>query len=158
LIETESSSTANSNGNSFTLSGNWNVFKVTVTATAIKDNDGDIIEYSRSQKATAIGEPKSQGILTISEDGTEFTLDITGVGVLSGTVGRQRVSAIKCNAFKILDDDGLNILTRDDFKGIAKAFGSGLGWGIYDQRMDFNFNYRIDIADLCTAASNINQQ
>jgi hypothetical protein len=29
------------------------------------------------------------------------------------------------------------------------------GWGNYDTRMDFNNNYRVDIADISTVASNM---
>jgi hypothetical protein len=29
------------------------------------------------------------------------------------------------------------------------------GWGNFDQKMDFNGNYKIDIADLTTVAANV---
>jgi hypothetical protein len=29
------------------------------------------------------------------------------------------------------------------------------GWGNYDQTMDFNLNYRIDITDVATVAANV---
>jgi hypothetical protein len=41
---------------------------------------------------------------------------------------------------------------------VAGAYGTMPGYGNYDQRMDYNFNYRIDICDLATAAANINVQ
>jgi hypothetical protein len=38
---------------------------------------------------------------------------------------------------------------------LAKNYGARPGWGSYDSNMDFNCNYKIDIADLATVAANV---
>ncbi len=52
------------------------------------------------------------------------------------------------------DDTTSNTITRTDVKTIAKCNGASPGWGNFDLGMDFNKNYRIDIADISTVAAN----
>jgi hypothetical protein len=58
------------------------------------------------------------------------------------------------NPFKITDDLTSSV-SKTDLTTVAKCYGNMPGWGNYDQKMDFNFNYRIDIADLATVAANV---
>ncbi len=154
LVKTDSTELNPVDTADFVLKGTWNVYAVTVTYSKTTDSAGNILESSHSQKVAA-KVLQSPGTFTISDEWTTFTLDITGTGGLSGTVSRQRISSTQFNVFKV-NDDGTNVVTKSDVSSVAKAFGSGLGWGNYDQRMDYNFNYKIDIADLATAAANIN--
>ena len=63
------------------------------------------------------------------------------------------------NPFKITDDTIGNLVgitvTREDMKVVTKCYGAIPGWGSYDTRMDFNNNYRVDIADISTVAANM---
>ena len=155
LVETASSS-LESKVNKFVLTGKWAIYEVTVTVSKTTDSNGDVTDYSRSQSAKTIT-PREDGTLEIDSSTNTFTLVSASLGTLSGTVTRQKTSSMQFNTFKI-NDDATNIVTKSDFASIKKAFGSGLGWGNYDQRMDYNFDYKIDIADITTVAANVNLQ
>ena len=53
------------------------------------------------------------------------------------------------------DDTTGNVVTRSDVKAVGQCYGAMPGWGSYDTRMDFNNNYRVDIADISTVAANM---
>ena len=53
------------------------------------------------------------------------------------------------------DDSTTSTVTRDDVKAIAQNYGAMPGWGNYNVNMDFNHNYRVDIADISSVARNI---
>ncbi len=44
---------------------------------------------------------------------------------------------------------------QSDVKAVAQCYGAMPGWGSYDTSMDFNNNYRVDIADISTVAANM---
>ncbi len=147
-------STLSSGTSNFFISGTWNLYNVTTVVTVTTNANGDITNIHRDSD-TAVA--KAYGELTITNNWTTFTLDIDGISPLSGSVVRSRTSMMQFNPFKFSDDDGTtaNTLTRTDIANVAKAYGSMPGWGNYDHRMDFNNNYKIDIADLATVAANI---
>jgi hypothetical protein len=53
------------------------------------------------------------------------------------------------------DDANTNAITRTDVRTIAKNYGAMPSWGNYDTNMDFNNNYRVDIADISAVAANM---
>ncbi len=144
----------NVEGNDFYLEGNWTVFKVSSNITITTNADGDIINVHRDQDATALA-TKANGKLNVTDNWSNFTIAITGIDQLNGTVHFQRITSKMCNPFKIGEDDA-NTVTPAELTTMTKAYGAMPGWGNYNQAMDYNFNYRVDICDLVTAASNVN--
>lgn len=142
-------------GNDFYLNGTWTVFKVTATFTINTDANGSLIGFNRNQNAVALVTQK-YGELNVTGNWATFNLTITGVDALTGPVHAQRISQRMFSPFKIGSDDSVTV-TSSDVSSIGKAYGSMPGYGGYDQSMDYNFNYRIDITDLATAAANLNQ-
>ena len=147
----------NVGSNDFFLNGTWTVYQVTTNFTIITDISGTITSFHRSQDATALVS-NAYGELTVKDSWANFTLAINGVNPLTGSVHRQITRSMQFNPFKINDDDEANptTVTKADVLSITQAYGAMPGWGNYDQRMDYNFNYKIDIVDLTTAAANVN--
>ncbi|MCX8150200.1 MAG: hypothetical protein N3D85_01660 [Candidatus Bathyarchaeota archaeon] len=136
----------------FFINGTWNLYNVTTIVTITTNSLGQITNIHReTDTKVAI----AYGKLTVTDNWTTFKLEISGIAPLSGTVARSRTCLVDFNPFKFSDEDGVtsNRLTRNDVRTLGRACGSMPGWGNYDQSMDFNNNYRIDIADLCTVAA-----
>jgi hypothetical protein len=148
-------SSLNVTGYSYFLNGTWNVFNVTSTFTINTDNAGNILAFNRSQSAVAIA-TDAYGELKVPANANTFTLKIEGIDQLTGTVHAQRIISRLCNAFRINDDDSTTV-TPADVASVVSAYGSSPGWGSYNQRMDYNFNYKVDICDLATASANLNR-
>lgn len=53
------------------------------------------------------------------------------------------------------DDSAGKVVTSSDVNVVAQNYGAMPGWGNYDSSMDFNNNYRVDIADISTVAANM---
>jgi hypothetical protein len=148
-------SSLNTNGYSLFLNGTWNVYEVTSSFNMTTDSSGEITSFNRSQNAVAVV-TNAYGELAVSSTESNFTLSITGVDSLTGSVHVSRIMTKLCNPFKILNDDSSTTVTKADVATIVSSYGACPGWGQYDQNMDYNFNYKIDITDLATAAANIN--
>jgi hypothetical protein len=138
------------------VEGTWDVSKITTKYDFEFDTEGEVT----SQKRETTIEPlatATEGQFKVSTNWAEFTLEIddSDVGVLSGLITRQRTSSTQCNPFKIVDDN-LATINKADLRELTKAYGATPGWGNYDHRMDYNFDYKIDITDLTTAAANVN--
>jgi hypothetical protein len=148
-------SSLDENGYSFFLNGTWNVFNVTSTFTITTNSAGDITSFNRNQNGVALA-TKAYGELQISSNANTFTLKINGVDQLTGPVHVQRITSKYFNPFRINNDDSASIVTKADVSTVVSSYGSSPGWGNYDQRMDYNFNGKIDITDLATVAANVN--
>ncbi|MCW4019556.1 MAG: hypothetical protein NWF00_12930 [Candidatus Bathyarchaeota archaeon] len=148
-------SSLNVTGYSYLVNGTWNVFEVTSTFTVTTDESGDVTGFHRSQDAQALAS-NAYGELKVASGANNFTLAIDGVDSLTGSVLGQRFQTKLFNPFKILNQDNANTVTKTDVSTLISAYGSSPGWGQYDQRMDYNFNYKVDICDLTTAAANVN--
>lgn len=136
----------------FFINGTWSLYNVTAVVTITTNSLGQITNIHR-ETDTKVG--TAYGELVVTDNWTTFNLEISGIQPLSGTVSRSRTCLMDFNPFKFSDEDGLtsNRVTQTDVRTIGRAYGSMPGWGNYDQNMDFNNNYRIDIADLCTVAA-----
>jgi hypothetical protein len=145
-------SALNIDGNDFFMNGTWTVTQVKTSFTIITNADGNVTSFHRDQDGTALA-TQAYGELKVT--GTSFSLAIEGIDTLNGSVYAQRITTRMFNPFKISNDTA-DTLTNADVTSLAKAYGTMPGWGNYDQRMDYNFNYKIDICDLATAASNVN--
>ena len=148
-------SSLNVTGYSFFLNGTWNVFKVMTNFTITTDSTGNITGFNRNQNAVAVAS-NAYGELKVASSGSNFTLSINGVDPLTGSVHIQRITTKMFNPFKVNNDDTTTTVTKADVSTVVSSYGSSPGWGNYDQRMDYNFNYKVDICDLATAAANIN--
>jgi hypothetical protein len=148
-------SSLNVTGYSLFMNGTWNVFKVNQNLTINTDATGNIIDFNRTQNAVAIA-TGAEGNFTIPNGSTTFTIDITGLNNLTGTVHFQRITSKMFNPFIINNDGGTTTVTKADVSTVVSSYGASPGWGHYDQRMDYNFNGKIDITDLATAAANVN--
>ena len=139
----------------FFMSGTWNVNTVTITVTVVTNSRGNIISVHRDTDVTP---STAYGELTVTDNWTKFTLNIEGIDPLTGVVKRSVMRQIQWNPFKITDDftsTTTETVTKTDLTTIANCYGNMPGWGSYDDKMDFNSNYRIDIADIATVAANV---
>jgi hypothetical protein len=62
------------------------------------------------------------------------------------------------NPFKVTDDiesSTSDTVSKVDLTAVRRNYGAMPGWGNFDTKMDFNCNYKIDIADLATVAANV---
>jgi hypothetical protein len=148
-------SSLNTDDYSFFLNGTWNVYQVTSSFNITTDASGAITSFNRNQNAVVVV-TNAYGELAVSSSGSNFTLSITGVDSLTGSVHVSKISTKLCNPFKILCDDSSTTVTKADVATVVSSYGACPGWGHYDQSMDYNFNYKIDITDLTTAAANVN--
>lgn len=140
----------------FFMNGTWNVFNVTISQTTIISGDLES-HYTLERQTKKDIEPiatEAYGELNVTDNWTHFVLSIDGVDELNGVTTRARMRQMVFNKFKI-SEDGTDKVTRTDLKLLAKNYGLMPGWGSFDSNMDFNCNYRIDIADLTTVAANV---
>ena len=98
---------------------------------------------------------KVYGELNVTDSWTKFTLKFTGYDPLTGSVTRSVTRQVQFNWYKVTDDVAGTAVTRADVNAVVQCYRAMPGWGNYDNRMDFNFNYKIDIADLATVAANL---
>jgi hypothetical protein len=82
-------------------------------------------------------------------------LSINGIDPLTGSVFRSVQRQVQFSPFKVTDDTSTNAVTKADIAAVIHAYGAMPGWGNYDASMDFNHNYRVDIADISSVARNI---
>jgi hypothetical protein len=143
---------ASNSSEDYFLNGTWNLFTVQSTITVITNSSGNIVKVLRNSQTTPT---KAYGELTVTDNWTKFTLVINGIDPLTGSVFRSVQRQVQFNPFKITDDSVVSTVTRDDFVQIMQCFRAMPGWGNYDTSMDFNNNFRVDIADLSTVASNM---
>jgi hypothetical protein len=150
-----STASLNTTGYSFFLNGTWNVFQVTTNYTVVTDSSGNILSFNRNTNGVAVA-TGAYGELKVASTGNNFTLTIKGVNALTGLVHVQRITSIMFNPFTVNNDVTTTTVTKADVASVVSAYGSSPGWGNYDQRMDYNMHYKIDITDLATAAANVN--
>jgi hypothetical protein len=140
----------------FFMNGTWNVYQVSINQTIIKTGDLESGYTVDRQTKTDI-DPIATGAygeLKVTDNWTKFVLSIAGVDELNGLVNRARMSQMIFNKFKV-SEDGTEKVSRVDLTVLSGIYGARPGWGSYDSNMDFNFNYKIDIADLTTVAANV---
>jgi hypothetical protein len=140
----------------FFMNGTWTVFQVSTNFTITTNANGTVTGFHRDQDAVSLA-TKAYGELKVTGNWTSFSLAINGLDTLTGSVLAQRITTRMCNPFKVNYDTATTV-TNADVASVAKVYGSMPGWGNYDQRMDYNFDYKIDICDLTTAAANVDVQ
>ena len=142
---------ASSSASDYVISGTWNLATVKSNVTILTNENNEITKILRDQD---IDVEEAHGELKITDNWTKFTLAIDGIDPLTGSVFRS-VTRAWFNPFKMTDDSTSSIVTRADIGEVVKCYRAMPGWGSYDTRMDFNNNYRVDIADLSTVASHM---
>ncbi len=98
---------------------------------------------------------KAYGELSVTNNWTKFTLSITGINPLTGSVIRSVTRQVAFNPFKVTDDSVTTAVNKADLAAVIKCYGAMPGYGNYDPTMDFAGHFKIDIADLSTVASNM---
>jgi hypothetical protein len=151
LLNASVSKFITSPGNFF-LNGTWNVATVKSKVTVMTNADNEIVSVHREQDVTVV---KAYGELTITDNWTKFNLQLTGYDPLTGSIIRSVTRQMMFNWYKVTDDVAGTSVTRADVNAVVQIYRAMPGWGNYDNRMDFNFNYKIDIADLATVAANL---
>jgi hypothetical protein len=141
----------NADNSDYFLNGTWSLYTVKSNVTIIT-NENNIIVSVHRESDTQVS--KAYGELNVTDNWTKFTLSIDGQEPLTGLVFRSMTRQIEFNPFKIIEDSSTKV-TRSDLKEMVKCFHAMPGWGNYDAQMDFNGNFKIDIADLSTVAANI---
>lgn len=141
---------ASSSDSNYVISGTWNLANITSVVTIITNDNGEITKVLRDQEIVPW---RADGELTVTDKWTKFTLAIEGIEPLTGPVFHS-VTRAWFNPFKMTDDAKGSTVTKSDIGEVAKCYGAMPGWGSYDTRMDFNNNYRVDIADISTVAAN----
>ncbi len=139
-------------GNNFYMNGTWSVANVTITRTVIK-TDGSINVQSNTNITPL--ETKVYGELNVTGSWTQFTLSITGIPLLSGTVHRSIERQTMLNRFDIINGGTDATVTRADLTAISNDYGAVPGMSNYDESMDFHGTYQIDICDIATVAANV---
>lgn len=142
----------NFKGNNFYLNGTWSVANITITRTVIK-NDGSInIQSNTNITPLAV---RVYGELNVTDSWSQFTLNITGIPLLDGTVYRSIERQMMLNRFDIINAGVSTTVTRADLKTIGNCYGAVPGMAKYDENMDFHGTYQIDICDISTVAANV---
>ncbi len=95
------------------------------------------------------------GELNVTGSWTQFTLSITGIPLLSGTVHRSIERQTMLNRFDIINGGTDATVTRADLTAISNDYGAVPGMSNYDESMDFHGTYQIDICDIATVAANV---
>jgi hypothetical protein len=152
-LKNASVATLSYDDSNFFMNGTWNVDTVTIAVTVITNSSGNITSVHRD---TDIVPTTAYGELTVTDKWTKFTLAIDGIDPLTGPVHRSMMRQMRWNPFKItgnLTDSESDSVTKADLAAVVNCYGNMPGWGNYDQKMDFNSNYRIDIADVATVAA-----
>ena len=145
-------STFSSSPTNFFLNGTWNVATVKSKVTIITNVENEIVSVHRESDSTVA---KVYGELTVTDNWTKFKLQLTGYHALTGSIARYVTRNAMFNWYQVTDDVLGTTVTRADVKAVVQCYRSMPGWGNYDNKMDFNFNYKIDIADLATVAANL---
>jgi hypothetical protein len=139
----------------FTVSGLWNVVKITITITVYP---ADTVQLTNIGKHCVI-EPvvtNATGELRVSTNNMRWSLGIEGIDLLRGTV---RVIVIRHWEIKIADVNDDNKVDIEDLVIVAKRYRlvPGLNYAdvAYDHNYDLNFNDEIDMGDITTVAANM---
>lgn len=146
----------NYQGKDLFMNGTWNVYNVTIASTVITSGDLSS-EYMRNrQTSTDIKNlaNNAYGELNVTDSWTKFTLSIIGIDQVSGTVHKSMTRQMAFNRFQV-GDDVTDKVTKTDLAAVVKAYGAMPGMASYDQKLDFNAHYKIDITDLATVAANV---
>lgn len=139
-------------GNNYYLNGTWTVENVTISRLVIK-NDGSTNIQSNTNITPL--EVRVYGELNVTDSWTQFTLNITGVPLLDGTVQRSVERQVMLNRFDIINGGTSTTVTRADLTTIENAYGAVPGNANYQESMDFHGTYQIDICDISTVAANV---
>lgn len=134
------------------LNGTWNVYTVTSNVTVITNADGQITNVLRNSDTSIL---KEYGELTVTDNWNTFTLAITGIAPLTGSVTHTVQRQVQFNPFKVTDDTTSNVVTRIDVAAVGQSYGAIPGWGNYSPTLDVCGHFKIDICDLSTVAANV---
>jgi len=150
-LRNATTSELNYEDNDYYLNGTWNLYTVTSNITVYTDENDVIVKVHR-ESDTQIS--KANGNLNVTDNWTKFTLSIEGQPDLTGKVFRSMTRLLEFSPFKITEET-TNKVTKADLSEVVKCYRAMPGWGNYNAQMDFNGNFKVDIADLATIAANM---
>ncbi len=131
----------------FFISGQWTVEKITIAVNV--NESGELVNATRTIEPVVTNQT---GELRVINNWHLFQLDITGIDLLRGGVLGYSIVYREIKIFDLDDDEKVKL---QDLVKVAKRYGSMPGVRNYDVDMDFNFDCKIDIADLTSLAANI---
>lgn len=140
----------NGTNSNYFLNGTWSLYTITSNVTVITD-ENTIVSVHRDQD---IKVSKAYGELNVTSNWTKFTLSIDNQNVLSGKIFRSITRQLEFNRCAIVDSSAFKT-SRADLAKMVTCMHAVPGWGGYDSQMDFNGNFKVDIADLSTVAASI---
>lgn len=149
MLLNASVSTFSISSTDFFLNGTWRVAEVTSDVTVITNSVNEVVSVHREMDRTVT---TAYGELTVTDSSTKFKLQLTGYDPLFGLIMRFVTGQLQYNWYSVTDAPGA-LVTRADVYALVSRYRAMPGWGNYENRMDFNFNYKIDIADLATVAA-----
>ena len=134
----------------FYISGIWDVNKFT-----FEYADGNFTMTPEEIVNDAAGN------LSVTGNWTDFTIEITGVPSIGGTVMFYYITSAK--PIPIGDVTGPmgqmnNCVDIWDLVHVARAYGSTPGIMNFDFSMDFDFDFEIGLGDLTTIAANLGEE
>ena len=137
----------------FYVSGQWNVFRITITISVI-NNATDVVSsvtYTRTTELIAEAPGELRVFLTPRP---YFELSIDGIPVLTGFVRTFIIRHVEIKIFDLNGDDKVDLI---DLVRLAKSYRCvpGVWYTEETHYMDFNFNNEIDIGDLTSLAANM---
>jgi hypothetical protein len=136
-------------GNSFSITGFWNVYNVTITH---YDNEFNLNIKITVENSTGQLDANLQGSFTL--DINELEQQIKGVIVFYHLAFRRVFErGIPLGDFNC--DGKVNIV---DIGRVAKAYRAMLGKPTYDFDLDVDFNFAIDILDVAAVARDFGQE
>ena len=141
-------------GNNFYLNGTWSVFQITITRIVTQTDGSTSIQSSTN--ITPL-ETRVYGELNVTDNWSQFTLSITGIDQLNGSLIRSVERQALFNRFDIVNQGTATIVTRADLTTVSNDYGAVPGSPNYDENMDFHGTYQIDICDIATIAANVQQ-
>ena len=134
----------NYSSNDFYISGLWDVYNITWTYFGEHN-------FTMTVKPAVVNET---GEFNVTNFWKEFTLDITGLELISG-----KVSFLCYRSFVVPlgDVNGDYVVDIFDLVHVAKRYRTTPGMTEFDFDLDFNDNFEIDIYDLTTIGANLGE-
>jgi len=135
----------NYSGNDFYISGLWDVYNITW---AYSDEDN----FNMTVKPVVVN---GTGEFNVTNSWKDFTLDITGVELVSGKVVFLCYRSFVIPPGDVNDDYVVDIF---DLVHIGKRYGTTPGIAEFDFDLDFNDDSEIDVYDLTTIGANLGEE
>lgn len=135
----------NYSGNDFYISGLWDIYNITWAYSGEHN-------FNKTFKPVVVN---GTGGFNVTNGWKDFTLDITGIELVSG-----KVSFLCYRSFAVPLGDVNNDYVVDIFDLVhaSKRYGATPGIAEFDFDLDFNDDFEIDVYDLTTIGANMGEE